>query len=117
MNRPVLFGGALMLAGGLVVFAQGFAGNDDVEIPTSPPRPPVTGPIPSGYRRMTSAEVSPELSAAAYQVLASHASDPYGTVVYLGDGYAAMVEEHWHPPGGAATPWGFHTGVSLLTSA
>lgn len=69
----------------------------------------------TGWRRMTDAEVTPELGDMAQQILREHHGDPYGTVVpFWDDEYAGLVEEHYHEPGGPVRPWGFHPGVSLL---
>lgn len=43
----------------------------------------------------------------------------YGTlapfVAVDGKTYATWIEQHYHPPGGATQPWGYHHGVTLLT--
>lgn len=42
----------------------------------------------------------------------------YGTLAPFtgGDGktYATWIEQHYHPPGGATQPWGYHHGVTVL---
>jgi hypothetical protein len=45
-------------------------------------------------------------------------SMPYGSltpfVASNGQTYATWIEQHYHPPGGAAQPWGLHHGVTVL---
>ena len=82
----------------------------------------VTLPVPSGWRRTTNAEVStlPELASQANSVMNTQGftSTPYGTlapfVASNGKTYATWIEQHYHPPGGAAQPWGLHHGVTVL---
>lgn len=72
----------------------------------------------SEWRRMTDAEVTPELGDVAVQILAEHSGEPYGTVVPFWDGqYAGIIEEHYNEPGGARRPWGYHPGVTLYARA
>lgn len=46
---------------------------------------------------------------------------PYGTltpfVASNGQTYATWIEQHFHPPGGALQPWGYHHGVTVLAQA
>lgn len=79
--------------------------------------------VPSGWRRTTNAEVAavPDLAfhAQAVRSMPGFTSMQYGTLNPFtgGDGrtYATWIEQHFHPPGGAAQPWGYHHGVTLLT--
>jgi hypothetical protein len=91
-----------------------------VATPSEPDEEPVTVPIPSGWQRLSSSAVTPELGQAARSILAAHSGDPYGTLVPFtasdGQQYAGLIEQHYHPPGGAAKPWGYHTGVTLLVT-
>lgn len=80
--------------------------------------------VPSGWRRVTNAEVQalPELAAAASALRnsAGFTSLPYGTLAPFvasdGNTYATWVEQHHHEPGGVIKPWGYHHGVTLLAS-
>lgn len=115
MSHPLLWlGGAL----GLLLLAKPSAAATLQPLP--PPIPTekrVAVPIPSGYRRLSQAEVTPALAASARVILDTHGSDPYGTFFPLPDGYAAMIEQHYHEPGGPVKPWGLHHGVTLLVQS
>lgn len=96
--------------------------------PAAPPPPtygeqtPVPLAVPSGWRRATNEELRalPELGAAAVAVQSTpgFSSAPYGAlspfVASDGRTYATWIEQHYHPPGGAARPWGLHHGVTVL---
>jgi hypothetical protein len=76
--------------------------------------------IPSGYRRLKQTEVTPELTQKAKDILREHGRDPYGTKVPFetgGTNYMAVIEQHYHEPGGPLKPWGYHHGVSLFVEA
>jgi len=115
--NPMFLGSAFVIAAGLVLLAQAFPDEEENMPPEGPPRAPVAIDLPAGYRRVRGDEVTAELSSAAQSVLASHGGAPFGTVVPIDDEYAGLIEEHYHPPGGAARPWGFHHGVSLIVRA
>ena len=69
-------------------------------------------PSMPGYARMASASVP----AAAMPLLRPLLALPLGTVTRLplpGRDINAVIEPHYHPPGGATKPWGWHKGVSL----
>jgi len=93
-------------------------------VPSMPPgtstEEKVATPFPGGYRRVKQAEVTPELLAKANAVRNSSGftSQAYGTVMPFvasdGKEYAALVEQHYHEPGGSVKPWGYHHGVTLL---
>lgn len=78
--------------------------------------------VPSGWRRVSSGEVSalPELRTAATSLRNSpgFTSTAYGTLAPFqasnGKTYATWVEQHYHEPGGPVKPWGLHHGVTLL---
>ncbi len=80
--------------------------------------------VPAGWRRVSSSEVSslPELGmqAQALRAIPGFTSMAYGTlspfVASNGKTYATWIEQHYHPPGGTARPWGLHHGVTLLTT-
>ena len=78
--------------------------------------------IPEGYRRMRQSEVTPELTAEAIRIRREYIAlerAPYGTLIpfELETGsYAAIIEQHYHPPGGPIKPWGYHPGVTLLVA-
>jgi hypothetical protein len=66
---------------------------------------------------MKDAEVTPAISAHAVRILREHGREPYGTEIpFEADGrrYVAKLERHYHEPGGAARPWGWHKGVSVF---
>ncbi|MHC4392616.1 MAG: peptidoglycan-binding domain-containing protein [Planctomycetota bacterium] len=68
-------------------------------------------------RRLTNREVTPDISAHAVRILRAHRSDPYGTdvpFVSAGEDFVGRIEQHYHPPGGAMKPWGYHPGVSVF---
>lgn len=80
-----------------------------------PPRPLEEQPvIPDGYRRMRDKEVTHELAELAKTFL----KFPYGAVEPVentaGLDVLAALEQHYHPPGGEAKPYGWHKGVSLF---
>lgn len=97
-----------------------------ITIPDGPAPPPsqhygldepqISTPIPAGWRRMKQSEVTPELLAFASSQIAGVAQMPYGTTATHGN-VMALVEQHYHEPGGAAKPWGYHHGITLLTKA
>jgi hypothetical protein len=121
--------GAAVVGLGAMLFTRKGAGGS----PPSPATPPktygettkVTLAVPSGWRRVTNAEVSalPELGTQANALVNTpgFTSMQYGTLApFLGsDGrtYATWVEQHFHEPGGTAKPWGLHHGVTLLERA
>ena len=77
------------------------------------PKDPSTGG-PIGYRRATTKEASnPEVLVFANQSL----KEPMGKMVFKtidGKNYAAVLEKHYHEPGGPLKPWGEHKGVSMF---
>ena len=78
--------------------------------------------VPSGWRRVTNAEVAalPELGAKANALrnTSGFTSMAYGTLTPFtasdGKTYATWIEQHYHEPGGSVKPWGLHHGVTLL---
>ncbi|HEU4403949.1 MAG TPA: peptidoglycan-binding domain-containing protein [Polyangiaceae bacterium] len=71
------------------------------------------------FRRLRDAEVTPALAAEAKHLLALHHAAPYGSeypVEVEGGRYLARLEEHYHEPGGALKPWGYHPGISLFAA-
>jgi len=129
LKNPILW---IAVGGGaLVAFTVLFLTRKRAEVvPPPTPAPPktygetvrVSLPVPSGWRRVTSAEVAelPELGAQANALMYSSGftSLPYGTlapfVASNGWTYATWVEQHYHEPGGSAKPWGLHHGVTIL---
>lgn len=91
-----------------------------VAAPAPPTPTPGAAPVvPPGstLRRLRQAEVTPEITANAVRILRAHRQDPFGTEVpFVAGGrlYVGRIEQHYHPPGGAARPWGYHPGVSVL---
>ena len=68
-------------------------------------------------RRIAQREVTPGIAAFAKRMLAEHHADPVGTEVeYEENGrvFVGRIEQHYHPHGGVAKPWGYHKGVSVL---
>lgn len=100
-------------------------------IPAPPAPAPVYGEtvrvplaVPSGWRRVTDAEVAalPELATAASALrnTSGFTSMAYGTLTPFqasdGNTYATWIEQHYHEPGGALKPWGLHHGVTILAA-
>lgn len=125
----VVAGGAV---GGLILLARSAKAapkSSSSELPPpQPSEPPLTFgepkkvslAVPSGWRRVTNAEVSPEIlsRANALRDTSGFKTMAYGTLApFTRDGktYATWIEQHFHEPGGAARPWGLHHGVTLLT--
>jgi len=84
--------------------------------------PIIYTPPPAGWRRLKTAEVTPRLLAFANSERSTVTQKPYGTIIPFmdtstGAQYAAMVEQHFHPPGGPVKPWGLHHGITLLARA
>jgi len=81
--------------------------------------PKAYSPFPAGYRRTKSSEVTPELSAKASSIrnASGFTSMSYGTVIPIVGADAALIEQHYHEPGGAVKPWGYHHGVTLIRKA
>jgi len=85
----------------------------------------VSLPVPSGWRRVTNADIAaaPDLTshAVALRNTSGFTSMQYGTlspfVASNGQTYATWIEQHYHEPGGAVKPWGLHHGVTLLAKA
>jgi hypothetical protein len=99
--------------------------NDD--LPVSPTVPTGNSKPTSGLRRLKQSEVTPALTQFAIDTrrvhLAPSVSKPIGTVIpsgiFLASGeeVVAVIEEHYHEPGGPVKPWGKHKGVSLFARA
>ena len=133
--KPLLWAA---IAGACALGAGLFARKVFTASPVPPPAPePTPAPtlygeairvalaVPAGWRRVTSAEVSalPELAAVASMLRSTpgFTSMPYGTlapfVASNGQTYATWIEQHYHPPGGDAQPWGYHHGVTVLAQS
>ncbi len=68
-------------------------------------------PMP-GYSRMKGSDVPAAIMPKLRPLLAA----PLGTITKLptdGRDIAAVIEVHFHEPGGPVKPWGYHKGVSL----
>jgi hypothetical protein len=68
-------------------------------------------------RRVRSDEVTSELGAHAKAILKDHWHAPFGSEFPFesaGKRFYGRIEQHYHPPGGALKPWGYHPGVSLF---
>ena len=81
----------------------------------TPENPPPAVPIPIGWRRAKQREITKEILALANErrkktglpgtfVQHQTASGPVGT----------LTEWHYHPPGGALRPWGYHHGITVV---
>lgn len=125
---PLLWVVAGGVAGGLLLLARSAKATPKTTAAPQPVEPPMTFgeskivslAVPSGWRRVTNAEVSPELRAQADALrnTSGFKTMPYGTFAPFTSGgktYATWIEQHFHEPGGAAKPWGLHHGVTLLT--
>ncbi len=69
-------------------------------------------PTMPGYSRMRDADVPASVRPKLPPLLVS----PLGTITKLptdGRDIAAVIEAHFHEPGGPVKPWGWHKGVSL----
>ncbi|PKK89836.1 MAG: hypothetical protein CVV64_12510 [Candidatus Wallbacteria bacterium HGW-Wallbacteria-1] len=84
--------------------------------PAAKPVAPLSG---SGLRRIKGSEVTPDITANAKRILKENHSKPFGTEIPFesaGKRYVGRIERHYHPPGGALKPWGYHPGVSILAA-
>ena len=69
-------------------------------------------PPPAGYTRMADSDVP----AVVMPLLRPLLAGSIGTTTKLpapGRDIVAQIEPHYHPPGGATKPWGWHKGVTL----
>jgi len=126
---PLLWVAAGGVAGGLLLLARSAKATPKLSSAPAPtPEPPlsfgepkrVALAVPAGWRRVTNAEVSPEIRvyADALRNTSGFKTMAYGTLApFTSDGktYATWIEQHFHEPGGAVKPWGLHHGVTLLT--
>ncbi len=67
--------------------------------------------------RLLQADVNRAIVLEARRIISEHHLDPFGTEIpFEADGkrYVAVIERHYHPPGGEAKPWGYHPGVSVF---
>lgn len=73
-------------------------------------------PVPDGYRRLKQSEVGPGELAFAKECV-RHVGKPGNQqrATIEGREVLALTEWHYHEPGGAARPWGWHRGISLFT--
>jgi hypothetical protein len=68
-------------------------------------------------RRLLKREVTRGVALSARRIINEHHDEPFGTEIEFedeGEIYVARIEEHYHPPGGEAKPWGPHPGVSVF---
>jgi peptidoglycan LD-endopeptidase CwlK len=68
-------------------------------------------------RRVRDDELNQALIEESKKILKKHFRDPFGTEIPFSIAradYVALIERHYHPPGGARRPWGEHPGVSLF---
>ncbi len=67
--------------------------------------------------RLPQVDVNRAIVLEARRIISAHHLDPFGTEIpFEADGkrYVAVIERHYHPPGGEAKPWGYHPGVSVF---
>jgi len=78
--------------------------------------PPEPIALPAGWRRMRGEEVGAAERAFAVRALKTKGAPGHRQVETLLDGteVMALTEWHFHEPGGAVRPWGWHTGITLL---
>lgn len=101
--------------GGLALFLTRRAAEVNLDQPVVNDK--VQTQTPEGFRRVKQAEVTPPLTEIAKQVLAAFGKSPLGTQVpftYQNADMMAIIEQHYHEPGGPLKPWGPHKGVSLF---
>jgi hypothetical protein len=69
-------------------------------------------------QRLTNADLTPAIIKAATQLrsegLCGSALGTEREVTIDGVRYVAVVEEHYHEPGGKLRPWGKHHGISMF---
>jgi hypothetical protein len=102
--------------GGLALFLASKR-NSEVNLEQPVVNDAVQTQVPEGYRRVKQAEVTPSLTEIAKEVLAAFGKSPLGTQVpftYQTADMLAIIEQHYHEPGGPLKPWGPHKGVSLF---
>lgn len=71
-------------------------------------------------RRVLKKEITRKVALLAREIIHAHHAEAFGTEIpFEADGveYVARIEEHFHPPGGEARPWGYHPGVSVLVES
>ena len=76
-----------------------------------------SAPTETRLRRLLRREVDHELGVKARTILDETRSEPFGAELRFelrGKPYAAVIERHYHAPGGEARPWGWHRGISLF---
>lgn len=124
---PLLWVVAGGVVGGILLLAKTAKTTPKSTTPPQPLEPPMTFgetkkvalTVPSGWRRVRNAEVTPEIRAQADALrnTSGFKTMPYGAFApFTSDGktYATWIEQHHHEPGGPAKPWGLHHGVTLL---
>lgn len=68
-------------------------------------------------RRLLKKEVTRAIAREARRIVEEYHREALGTEIEFssqGQAYVARIEEHYHPPGGEARPWGYHAGASVL---
>lgn len=90
-----------------------------VNEPADPPEPKPTmpagfhlTPAPEGYSQMRGPDVPADLLPKLRPLLAAE----MGTMTklsYPGRDILAIIQPHYHEPGGPTKPWGWHKGVTL----
>jgi hypothetical protein len=94
--------------------------------PDSNPATPETGsvdvdesasPEAVTLRRLRARELNRALVKQARAIILDHYKKPFGTEIPFevdGKRYVGRIEQHFHPVGGPAKPWGWHHGCSLF---
>jgi hypothetical protein len=68
-------------------------------------------------RRLLKKEITRDIALQARRIVDQYHHEEFGTEIAFTSGdlsLVARIEQHYHPPGGEARPWGYHPGVSVL---
>lgn len=68
-------------------------------------------------RRAKGSDITPAVAKKARQIINANYKKPFGTEIPFeinGKHYVGRIERHYHPPGGALHPWGYHHGCSVF---
>ncbi len=70
-------------------------------------------------RRLLKKEITRSIALESRRIIGEYHQEEFGTEIEFfsaGQPYVARIEQHYHPPGGEARPWGYHAGVSVLVT-
>lgn len=106
-----------LLAIGAGLVASSFVGTSKAATSTGPGSPPSPQPPrPAGYRTAGGSDIDSYVTSQAWSMLPGTIGDRR-SFDYNGQSYLVQIEWHYHPPGGTATPWGWHHGSSVYVRA